>query len=213
VTAQWPNASQEALGPVSVNWPYGSLTRVVGPSGSGKSTLAGVLVGFLPPHRGSYRIDGIESDGVDGAALRERVTWIEQVPWLADSTVRENLRIADPEASDERLLAALSAVELETWLGTLADGLDTRMGRGGSGMSGGEAQRLALSRVLLADHRIVVLDEPTANLDARTADQVLTTVLAQCSDRTTVLLGHSGGTLGRSTSMVGRQSALPSRIT
>ncbi len=192
LTARWPAATRDALGPVSVQVPYRSHIAITGPSGSGKSTLAAVLVGFLPPDRGGYRIDRTDSADVDGVVLRERVTWIEQLPWLADSTVRENLRIADADASDDAMLTTLRAVDLDTWLARLPHGLDTRIGRGGSGMSGGEAQRLALSRVLLADHRIVVLDEPTANLDARTARQVLSTVLRRCDDRTTILLGHGG---------------------
>jgi ABC-type transport system involved in cytochrome bd biosynthesis fused ATPase/permease subunit len=175
---------------VSLELPYGSHTKITGPSGSGKSTLAAVLVGFLPPRRGSYLIDGLDSTDVDGVSLRERITWIQQLPWLADSTVRENLRIADPDASDATLMTALDAVNLDTWFVQLPHGLDTRIGRGGSGMSGGEAQRLALSRALLANRRVIVLDEPTAHLDARTARHVLTTVLGECADRTTVLLGH-----------------------
>ena len=190
LTARWPNVPADALGPVSLQLPFGSHTTVVGPNGSGKSTLAAVLVGFLPPHRGSYRIDGVDARAVDGASLRQRITWIQQLPWLADSTVRENLRIADASADDAALVAALEAVRLDAWLHRLPNGLDSRIGRGGSGMSGGEAQRLALARVLLADHRAVVLDEPTANLDAATAELVLATVLDRCSDRTTVVLGH-----------------------
>ncbi len=118
------------------------------------------------------------------------MTWVQQLPWLADTTVRENLRIADPAADDHRLTEALGAVRLDVWLGDLPDGLDTRIGRGGSGMSGGEAQRLALARVLLADHRVVVLDEPTAHLDAGTAEHVLATTLDRFADRTTIVLGH-----------------------
>jgi ATP-binding cassette subfamily C protein CydCD len=190
VTARWPNSPCDALGPVSLELPYGSHAKITGPSGSGKSTLAAVLVGFLPPRRGSYLIDELASTEVDGAELRERITWIQQLPWLADSTVRENLRIADPAASDAALMNALDAVGLDAWLARLPHGLDARIGRGGSGMSGGEAQRLALSRVLLADRRVIVLDEPTAHLDARTARQVLAAVLGACANRTTVLLGH-----------------------
>jgi ABC-type multidrug transport system fused ATPase/permease subunit len=163
---------------------------VVGPSGSGKSTLAAVLVGFLRPRSGSYRVDGTDVGDVAGDDLRRRVTWIQQVPWIADSTVRENLRLADPSASDDELREVLRSVRLDDWFGHLPAGLDSQLGRGGSAMSGGEAQRLALARVLLADHDIVVLDEPTANLDAVTAARVLDTVLDHCDDRTTVLIGH-----------------------
>jgi ABC-type transport system involved in cytochrome bd biosynthesis fused ATPase/permease subunit len=130
-------------------------------------------------------------DRSTGQDVRQRVTWIQQLPWIADSTVRENLRIADPSASDDDLVAALHAVRLGEWLGTLPGGLDSQLGRGGSKMSGGEAQRLALARVLLAGHDVVVLDEPTANLDTDTAAHVLDTVLERCAGRTTILLGHA----------------------
>ena len=191
VTARWPHADADALGPVSMRLPAGDHAVVSGPSGSGKSTLAAVLVDFLSPQSGSYCLDDTRADRSAGQDVRRRVTWIQQLPWIADSTVRENLRIADPTASDDDLVAALHAVQLGEWLATLPADLDSQLGRGGSKMSGGEAQRLALARVLLAGHDIVVLDEPTANLDADTAGRVLDTVLERCGDRTTILLGHA----------------------
>ncbi len=191
VTARWPNASSDALGELSVQLDAGAHVEVNGPSGSGKSTLAAVLVGFLDPHTGTYQLDETPVDQAAGPDVRRRITWIQQLPWIADSTVRENLRLADPSASDDDLREALRAVRLDGWFGGLPAGLDSQLGRGGSRMSGGEAQRLALARVLLAGHDVVVLDEPTANLDAGTADRVLDTVLERCAERTTVLLGHA----------------------
>jgi thiol reductant ABC exporter CydC subunit len=191
VTARWPDTDSDALGAVSMQLAPGAHVAVTGPSGSGKSTLAAVLVGFLGPRSGVYRLDDVPVDEADGQAVRRRVTWIQQLPWIADSTVRENLRLADPSASDDDLRDVLHAVQLDDWLGLLPAGLDSHLGRGGSKMSGGEAQRLALARVLLAGHDVVVLDEPTANLDAETATRVLDTVLERCAERTTVLLGHS----------------------
>jgi thiol reductant ABC exporter CydC subunit len=190
MSARWPNAEHDALGPVTMQLAPGASAHIVGPSGSGKSTLAAVLVDFLPAHAGSYRLDDTDAADIVGADVRRRVTWIQQLPWIADSTVRENLRIADPDASDTVLVDTLRAVQLGAWFDGLRAGLDTQVGRGGSSMSGGEAQRLALARVLLAGNDVVVLDEPTANLDADTAAQVLDTVLDRCADRTTVLLGH-----------------------
>jgi ATP-binding cassette subfamily C protein CydCD len=192
VTARWPHADVDALDATSFELAPGSHASVVGPSGSGKSTLAAVLVGFLSPRSGSYRLDGTDVGDLIGDDLRRRVTWIQQIPWIADSTVRENLRLADPAASDDELRDVLRSVRLDEWFRHLPAGLDSQLGRGGSAMSGGEAQRLALARVLLAEHDVVVLDEPTANLDATTAAQVLDTVLDRCDDRTTVLLGHAG---------------------
>jgi ABC-type transport system involved in cytochrome bd biosynthesis fused ATPase/permease subunit len=189
-TARWPGSDDDALAPVTMCLVPGSFAEIDGPSGSGKSTLAAVLVAFLAARSGDYRLDDVRVDDVAGSDIRGQVTWIQQLPWIADSTVRENLRIADPTADDDQLVAALDGVRLGQWLRDLPAGLDSRLGRGGAAMSGGEAQRLALARVLLAGHEVVVLDEPTANLDAETAGNVLTTVLEHCSTRTTVLLGH-----------------------
>ncbi len=191
VTARWPNADVDSLATVSLQLTPGTHAHVSGPSGAGKSTLAAVLVDFLSPNSGVYRLDDTRVDESTGEQVRQRVTWIQQLPWIADSNVRENLRIADPAASDDDLHDALRAVRLEPWLATLPTGLDSQLGRGGSKMSGGEAQRLALARVLLADRDVVVLDEPTANLDVETAEHVLDTVLDRCAERTTILLGHA----------------------
>ncbi len=191
VTARWPGADRDAFEPLSMQLPPARHAVISGPSGSGKSTLAAMLVDFLPAHSGSYELDGTDARSADGADVRQQVTWLQQLPWIADSTLRENLRIAKPSADDEELLDTLRAVQLEEWFGHLRTGMDSQLGRGGSSMSGGEAQRLALARVLLAGHDAVVLDEPTANLDAATATQVLETVLDRCADRTTLLLGHS----------------------
>jgi ATP-binding cassette, subfamily C, bacterial CydCD len=190
VTARWPDADTDALAAVSVHLEPGAHATVTGPSGSGKSTLAAVLVGFLAPTSGTYRLGRADVGEVIGEDVRRRVTWIQQLPWIADSTVRENLRIADQEAGDDELREALHAVRLDEWFDHHEAGLDTQLGRGGSRMSGGEAQRLALARVLLAGHDVVVLDEPTANLDVDTAAEVLATVLDHCAQRTTILLGH-----------------------
>jgi ATP-binding cassette subfamily C protein CydCD len=193
VSARWPGADRDALAAVSMHLESGAHAEVIGPSGSGKSTLAAVLVCFLTARGGTYRLGHADVDEVLGDDVRRRVTWIQQLPWIADSTVRENLRLAAPSATDDELRHAVQAVRLDDWFGHLPAGLDSQLGRGGSGMSGGEAQRLALARVLLAGHDVVVLDEPTANLDARTAAQVLDTVLDHCADRTTILLGHRTG--------------------
>jgi ATP-binding cassette subfamily C protein CydCD len=188
LTARWPGADRDAVGPVSFHLPTGGHHAIVGPSGSGKSTLAAVLVDFLAPHGGVYLVAG--RDAATVAGLRTQVTWLTQLPWLADSTVRENLRLAAPTANDETLLDAVAAVRLREWFDRLPAGLDTHIGRGASAMSGGEAQRLALARVLLAGHRVLVLDEPTAHLDRSTADAVMSTLLERCADRTTLVLGH-----------------------
>lgn len=126
VAARWPGADHDALAAVSLHLGPGAHAQVIGPSGSGKSTLAAVLVGFLAPRSGTYRLGRADVAEVTGEEVRRRVTWIQQLPWIADSSVRENLRIAYPAATDEELDAALGAVRLGGWFHHLPAGLDSQ---------------------------------------------------------------------------------------
>jgi thiol reductant ABC exporter CydC subunit len=157
VDVRWPGA-EPVLRDVTLDIPAGTRVAVVGPSGAGKSTLLALLLGFLRPEHGTARIPGT-------------VAWCPQEPQLASTTVRENLRVGDPSATDEQLADALRRAGLPGW----TDKLGTRLAGGAAAASGGEAQRLALARALLAAPHadLVVLDEPTAHLDIPTAQQVL----------------------------------------
>ena len=189
VAVGWPGRAPQ-VSAIDLVVPLGSRALVTGPSGSGKSTLAATLVSFLAPAAGQYRIGGTASSDLGGESVRRLVTWCQQDPWFADTTVADNLRVARPTADDDELLAALRVVHLTDWLGRLPDGLDTRLERDATAMSGGERQRLALARALLGGHRAVVLDEPTAHLDGPTAADVLRDLLAATSDKAVVLIGH-----------------------
>ena len=207
VPAPLPDASDLSLRHLAVGWPgldpqvsgidlvvaEGGRALVTGPSGSGKSTLAATLVAFLGPAEGDYLVGGTSSLDLGGEAVRQRVTWCQQDPWFADSTLADNLRVARPDAPDADLHAALAVVHLTTWAAALPAGLDTRLERDASAMSGGERQRLALARALLGGHRAIVLDEPTAHLDEATADQVLRDLLAATEEMAVVLIGHDTG--------------------
>lgn len=196
--ATWPTTG-EGVGPVDLHAAAGSNVAVVGPSGSGKSTLAAAMVRFCPVSSGRYGLTAA-ADGVVGAPtdvttidddeVRRALTWIEQTPWIADTTVRENLRIADRSATDVQMTAAIETVALGPWLSELPQGLDTPVGRHGAAMSGGEAHRLALARAVLAGHPVVVLDEPTSHLDRSTADLVMRSLIDRLDDRTVVFLTH-----------------------
>ena len=175
----WPGA--RPLGPITASARRGEWIVVEGPSGSGKSTLLATLLGFLPPTSGRVRLDG----------AAERIAWCPQEGHLFDSTIRGNLALArarDDRATDAELLAALRTAGL----GALVDevGLDARVGPAGSRLSGGERQRLAVARTLLARADVVLLDEPTAHLDAANAALLMANLRDALADRIVVLVTH-----------------------
>ncbi|MEM8619346.1 MAG: thiol reductant ABC exporter subunit CydD [Actinomycetota bacterium] len=187
--ATWPSTGH-GVGPVDAHLSFGARSAITGPSGSGKSTLAASLVRFCPITSGTYRLGDVVATDAASDVVRRVVTWVDQTPWIADTSIRENLRIAGRTASDTAMVDALRAVALDDWFAALPDGLDTLVGRHGAAMSGGEAHRLALARVLLAHHDVVVLDEPTSHLDAATARTVVAGVAAELDGRTVVVLAH-----------------------
>jgi ATP-binding cassette subfamily C protein CydCD len=161
----------------------GQALGIVGPSGCGKSTIAAALVRHLAPFRGYYRIDGRDAQELGSAEVRRHVGLVDDDPYVFASTVRENLRLASPDAADSTLRDALRAAGLSDWYAALPDGLDTFLGDGATGVSGGERARIGIARALLADPEVLVLDEPTAHLDTATAHAVTATVLAARNGR------------------------------
>jgi ATP-binding cassette subfamily C protein CydC len=165
---------------------------VTGASGSGKTTLAHVLVRFLD-YRGRYRIGGVDARDLALDEVRRIVGLSEQVPYLFDESIRQNLLFAKEDASDEELMAVLSRVGLAEWVAERG-GVDARVGERGALVSGGQAQRIALARALLADFPVLVLDEPTANVDADRAEALLRELLSAAADpagsRAVVLISH-----------------------
>lgn len=190
VSLRWPNTTDPVLRGLALHLDPGSRAEITGPSGTGKSTLAAALVRFIGVDGGRYLLDEIDTADAEGDDVRSVVTWCQQSPWLASTSLRENLRIAAPDAGDDELWAALDAVHLSDWAVALPGGLSSEVGRDGDAMSGGQRQRLALARVLLAGHSIVVLDEPTAHLDGPTAERVRADLLAALDGRTVILIGH-----------------------
>jgi ABC-type transport system involved in cytochrome bd biosynthesis fused ATPase/permease subunit len=190
VTVRWPGAATPALHAVSFTVPTGGHVAVVGPSGSGKSTLAMTLAGFLFPEQGALEIAGVDSRNWDEAGRHASVGLLEQHPYLFDTTVAENLLLARPDASPTALGQVLDRVGLGPWAAGLPQGLDTRVGEHGRRLSGGQQQRLGLARLLLADHPILVLDEPDEHLDALSADALMADLLEASGDRTSVVISH-----------------------
>jgi ATP-binding cassette subfamily C protein CydC len=169
----------------------GDRVLVRGGSGAGKTTLAHVLVRFLD-YEGSYRLGGVEASDLDPGDVRRIVGLVEQRPWLFDEDVRQNLLFARDTATDAELLDVLDRVGLREWVDARG-GLEARVGERGTLVSGGQAQRIALARAMLAEFPVLVLDEPTANVDPERADALLRDLAdaAGRTGRTVLLISHA----------------------
>ncbi|MEU7566391.1 thiol reductant ABC exporter subunit CydD [Streptomyces fradiae] len=190
VAARHPGQDRDALTAFDLRLEQGRRVAVVGTSGAGKTTVAQVLLRFVDVAAGTYRIGGADATELDGDDVRRLVGLCAQDAHLFDSTVRENLRLARPDASDDDLRSVLAEARLLDWVDALPDGLDTPVGEHGARLSGGQRQRLALARALLADFPVLVLDEPAEHLDLATADALTEDLLRATRGRTTVLITH-----------------------
>jgi ATP-binding cassette, subfamily C, bacterial CydC len=168
----------------------GRRVALVGPNGAGKSTVASVLLRFCDPVGGSVTLGGADLASYAADDVRTAIGGCPQDPHIFDATVRENLRLARPGASDDELAAAAASARLLPWIESLPRGWDTRVGARGAAMSGGERQRLALARALLADPDLLILDEPTAHLDPEAASALTADLLAVTAGRATLLITH-----------------------
>ncbi|NBE98028.1 ABC transporter ATP-binding protein [Nonomuraea sp. KC401] len=167
----------------------GERLAVVGPSGAGKTTLGRLLAGMDVPRSGSVTVGRVPVAGLDPARLRERVMLVTQEHHMFLGTVRDNLRIAAPEATDDEFRAALAAVGAD-WMDELPDGLDTEPGQESERLDGAQVQQLALARVVLADPHTLILDEATAMLDPRTARHTERALAAVLAGRTVIAIAH-----------------------
>ncbi|MFI0876386.1 thiol reductant ABC exporter subunit CydD [Streptomyces parvus] len=190
LSARYPGSGHDALASLDLTLTPGRRIAVVGPSGSGKTTLAQVLLRFLDASSGTYRLGGVEASALDSDTVRRSVGLCAQDAHVFDSTIRENLRLARPGATDAELADALSRARLLDWVRALPEGLDTAVGEHGARLSGGQRQRLALARALLADFPVLVLDEPAEHLDLPTADALTADLLAATRGCATVLITH-----------------------
>ena len=190
VRARWTDTGQLVLDGVDLVLPPGRRVAVVGASGAGKSTLVAVLLRFLDVYGGRVLLGGVDVRELAVDDVRRVVGLVADDAHIFGSTLRENLRLARPDAGDPSLVEVLQRAHLGPWYAGLPAGLDTWLGSGGSLVSGGERRRLALARALLADQPILVLDEPTEGLDGPTATAVVADLLDAAAGRTVVLVTH-----------------------
>jgi ATP-binding cassette subfamily C protein CydC len=190
LTFTYPGAARSALEDVSFRVAAGTKVAIVGPSGAGKSTIAHLLLRFWDYSDGEIRLGGVPLPTLTPDEVRAYFAVVSQRTDLFNATLRENLRLARPDATQEQLEAAIRAVQLEEVVARLPQGWETYLGEHGWRLSAGERQRLALARALLRGAPILLLDEPTAHLDALTEQEVLETLFRVARERTTIWITH-----------------------
>ena len=181
--------SREVLHDISMNIDSGSLVSIVGVSGSGKSTIAGILLGKNHNYSGSIKVNGTEHREISSKSLMENFTMIGHNSWGFKGTVRENLLMGNPRATEAEMIEALDKVNLKSFL-EAQNGLDTRVESNASNLSGGQKQRLALARALLHDTPVYIFDEATSNIDADSEEIIMATVKQISKERTVILISH-----------------------
>ena len=175
----------------------GRRLALVGPSGAGKTTIVNLLLRFLDPVEGRVTIDGLDAREYRQEDVRATFALAGQDAHLFDASIRANVLLARPDASDQELAVAVERARLADLVATLPDGLDTIVGEQGRQLSGGQRQRLVLARALLSEAPVLVLDEPTAHLDPATAERLMDDVLDAATDRTVLLITHRPEGLSR----------------
>jgi ATP-binding cassette subfamily C protein CydD len=190
VRVAFEGGTRVALDGCAFEIPEGSVVALVGPTGAGKTTVANVLLRFVEPDAGRVVVGGLPLTDIDPAGWRTRVAHVPQHPYLFQGSVADNLRLARPDASDAELIAAATAANAHGFVSRMPDGYDTPVGEGGTRLSGGEKQRLAIARAFLRDAPFLILDEPTANLDEESGEVVLDALRALARSRTVLLISH-----------------------
>jgi ATP-binding cassette subfamily B protein len=175
---------------VSFTAPERSLTALVGPSGSGKTTVTRLLTRYADPEAGTVRIGGTDLRAADPAEIYRQVSVVFQDVYLFDDTIRANIAMAWPDATDEEIEAAARAAHVHAFVSRLPHGYDTRVGEIGGALSGGERQRISIARAILKDAPIVLLDEPTAALDTESEVAVQQAIDALVADKTVLVIAH-----------------------
>ncbi len=183
-------AGREVLHGIDLDLRPGERLAVVGPSGAGKSTLGRLLAGIDGPTSGAITVGGVPLTALPLDDLRGEVALVTQEHHVFVGTLRDNLALADPDATDEQLWSALRSVDALPWVSRLSGGLDARIGQGGSTLTDAAAQQLSLARLILADPHTLVLDEATSLLDPRAARHLERSMNAVLADRTVVAIAH-----------------------
>jgi ATP-binding cassette subfamily C protein CydD len=191
VSYRWDPSRPPALDAVSFRVPAGETLILVGPSGAGKTTVIEILLGFIRPEAGRVTINGMDIVDLTAPALARLSAWVGQRPVLFAGSIFDNIRFARPEATPEEVAEAARAARVTDYAAALPQGLETLIGEGGWGISGGQAQRIAIARAFLRNAPLLLLDEPTAHLDPTTESEVLASLRRLAIGRTVILASHA----------------------
>jgi ATP-binding cassette subfamily C protein CydD len=195
VTFTYPGTNEPAIRNLSMSLNPGEMVALIGKSGSGKTTVTNLLLRTLDPDSGQILFDGVPEEDLSLEWIREQIGLVPQDPFLFYGTIRDNLTMAKEDATEAELMAAITAAELKDFIDASPDGLETKVGDQGTALSGGQAQRLAIARALLKDAPIVILDEPTSQIDVET-EALLNRALGRlCANKTVLLIAHRLSTI------------------
>ena len=190
VTFRYPDGEETVLENFSLDIPFGTHLAIVGETGAGKSTLANLVCRFYEPTEGQLLIDGRDARERSQLWLHDSIGYVLQTPHLFSGTVRENLLMGNPEATEEQILSAIRTVSAEEVIAHLEKGLDTDVGEGGDLLSTGEKQLISFARAILADPRILILDEATASVDTMTEAKIQAAMESVTAGRTSIMIAH-----------------------
>lgn len=190
ISFTYPGRQVPALRHFSLRVEGTEFLALKGPSGSGKSTLIHLLLGFIRPDEGALYLANHDLSQIDPVERNAAFAWVGQRPYLFHGSIRDNLLVAAPSASDDDLFRVLQQVRLDRMVAQLPEGIATMLGEGGYGLSGGQAQRLALARAMLREAPVLLLDEPTAGLDAATAQEIMQLIQDMAQSRTVLMVSH-----------------------
>ena len=189
------DADKPVLHDINFNVPAGTVTALVGSSGSGKSTIAGLSATFLTPNSGLITVDNQDLSKIKLSSYRKHLGVVLQDEFLFEGSIRDNILFPRPDATEAELMAAVKAAYVNEFTDRFDDGLDTLIGERGVKLSGGQRQRLAIARAILADPKIIILDEATSSLDTESEALIQKSLNKLIKDRTTIVIAHRLSTI------------------
>lgn len=178
------------FGSVNCNIDKGDTVGLVGPSGSGKTTFIKLLMRFVDPNTGQINIDGGDISEYNPRTLRDRIGYVEQDPYIFNSSIRSNIKYGNTEATEEQILEALEQAALRDEIEKMENGIDTIIGEDGGKLSGGQKQRIAIARAIIGNPSMLVLDEATSHVDNITESKIQKSIDKATQDRTTFIIAH-----------------------